>query len=44
MKVSLQRLQDFIYRLQNVHAGQGRGEVRAHLDKAYQAFCHALAD
>lgn len=44
VKVSLQRLQDFIFRLQNIKNENGSNEVKPHLDKAYEAFAHALAD
>lgn len=45
VKVSLQRLQDFIYRLQNISTNsESNNEVKPHLDKAFQGFAYALAD
>ena len=44
VKVSLQRLQDFIYRLQTIQGNGGKGEVIPHLTKTFETFSYALAD
>ncbi len=44
VKVAMQRLQDFIYRLQNIQDGKSSGEVKRYLDKAFSSFAQSLAD
>lgn len=41
---SLQRLQDFIYRLKNVQDGSSSGEINTLLSKAEKEFAHGLSD
>lgn len=41
---SLQRLQDFIYRLKNIQDGTSGGEINALLEKAEKEFAHGLSD
>ena len=44
VKHALQRLQDFVYRLQSVEGGDPHHETDAIIDKAMQGFALALAD
>lgn len=44
VKHSLQRLQDFVFRLQSIEEGDTHHEVDALIDKALHGFAHGLAD
>lgn len=44
VKVSLQRLQDFILRLQEIKSGESAGKAHPAIERAYNAFSSALAD
>lgn len=44
IKITLQRLQDFIYRLQNITEEKAEGAVKSLIEKTHEAFAQALAD